>query len=410
MLDLRRARKDKSYPIIYRLVVDSNSTTIPTGKSVLKTNWNTKSLTVKKDCETIPNSESFNAAIAKKVNELRGTLAELEQNGKIVDLTISELKNRLIKKSKSKRVTFVEYIELTIASMKKDGALRNAQIYQSALNFLTRSSKHTNLPFPLFNVQLLERMEKVYMNEEGRHYNGLSVHLRSLRAIYNKAISEGVVSVNSYPFRRSAHDKDMYVIKNEKTTKRAVSKEVIVAIEKYTELTTNDIEKKYLYYFLFSFYLRGMNIGDMAKLKASNIINNDLVYRRSKTKRSFEVRINEKARNILNYFDLDEKRPTDYIFPIIKQTTTEGSLKDIKYCTKTTNKYLKETATDLKIEAKITTYVSRHSWATIADKAGVDRRIISKGLGHADLQTTNIYIDDIVSNDDLAVADDIITG
>lgn len=48
--------------------------------------------------------------------------------------------------------------------------------------------------------------------------------------------------------------------------------------------------------------------------------------------------------------------------------------------------------------------------ATIADKAGVDRRIISKGLGHANLQTTNIYIDDIVSNDDLAAADDIITG
>lgn len=44
------------------------------------------------------------------------------------------------------------------------------------------------------------------------------------------------------------------------------------------------------------------------------------------------------------------------------------------------------------------------------DKEGFDRRIISTGLGHADLQTTNIYIDDIVSNDDLAAADDIITG
>jgi len=156
--------------------------------------------------------------------------------------------------------------------------------------------------------------------------------------------------------------------------------------------------------------MRGINIGDIAKLKASNIINNDLIYRRSKTKRTFEVRINEKARNILNYFNLDEKKSKDYIFPIIKRTTTEGSLMDIKYCTKTTNRYLKETATELEIDAKLTTYVSRHSWATIADKAGVDRRIISKGLGHADLQTTNIYIDDIVSNDDLAAADEIITS
>ena len=53
----------------------------------------------------------------------------------------------------------------------------------------------------------------------------------------------------------------------------------------------------------------------------------------------------------------------------------------------------------------MTTYVSRHSWATIADKEGIDRRIISKGLGHNDLKTTEIYIDDIVSEESLLEAD-----
>jgi len=64
----------------------------------------------------------------------------------------------------------------------------------------------------------------------------------------------------------------------------------------------------------------------------------------------------------------------------------------------------------LGLDVKLTTYVSRHTWATIADKSGIDRRIISKGLGHSNLHTTEIYINDIVSDEDLADANDLIIG
>lgn len=57
----------------------------------------------------------------------------------------------------------------------------------------------------------------------------------------------------------------------------------------------------------------------------------------------------------------------------------------------------------------LTSYVARHSWATIADKLGVDRRTIKDGLCQQDLQTTNIYIDDIVSGDVLEQADELIS-
>ena len=75
-----------------------------------------------------------------------------------------------------------------------------------------------------------------------------------------------------------------------------------------------------------------------------------------------------------------------------------------------TNRHLNKTAKKLELCINLTTYVSRRSWATIADKVGIDRRIISKGLGHADLQTTNIYTDDIMSNDNLTADDEIITA
>ena len=45
------------------------------------------------------------------------------------------------------------------------------------------------------------------------------------------------------------------------------------------------------------------------------------------------------------------------------------------------------------INAKLTSYTSRHSWATIAKRKGVPTAIISEGLGHASEQTTQIYLD-----------------
>ena len=57
------------------------------------------------------------------------------------------------------------------------------------------------------------------------------------------------------------------------------------------------------------------------------------------------------------------------------------------------NKNLKLLAADLKVEANITTYVARHSFASVLKKSGVNIALISEALGHSDLATTQIYLD-----------------
>ena len=100
----------------------------------------------------------------------------------------------------------------------------------------------------------------------------------------------------------------------------------------------------------------------------------------------------------------------DLLFPIVKNPgNSEMAFKQLKLSIRATNRYLKRIAKELNLNINLTTYVSRHSWATIADKAGIDRRIISQGLGHSDLTTTNVYINDIQSFEDLSAANDIIT-
>ena len=45
------------------------------------------------------------------------------------------------------------------------------------------------------------------------------------------------------------------------------------------------------------------------------------------------------------------------------------------------------------IGQRVTSYVARHTWATIAKKSGIPVSVISEGLGHSDEKTTNIYLD-----------------
>ena len=50
-------------------------------------------------------------------------------------------------------------------------------------------------------------------------------------------------------------------------------------------------------------------------------------------------------------------------------------------------------AQELEISDNLTTYVSRHSFATILKRSGVDIALISELMGHSDLTTTQIYLD-----------------
>lgn len=40
-------------------------------------------------------------------------------------------------------------------------------------------------------------------------------------------------------------------------------------------------------------------------------------------------------------------------------------------------------------------YISRHTWATLAFMSSVDMSVIAQALGHTDVKTTRIYVEDI---------------
>ena len=58
-----------------------------------------------------------------------------------------------------------------------------------------------------------------------------------------------------------------------------------------------------------------------------------------------------------------------------------------------TGKGLKRIAELCGIKTNLTSYVARHSFATILKNSGVNIAIISEALGHSELSTTQIYLD-----------------
>jgi site-specific recombinase XerD len=66
--------------------------------------------------------------------------------------------------------------------------------------------------------------------------------------------------------------------------------------------------------------------------------------------------------------------------------------RDYSHILRTYNKRLKRLSEMLKLEKPLSSYVSRHSWATIALRKGISVQVISEGMGHGNEKTTRIYL------------------
>ena len=207
--------------------------------------------------------------------------------------------------------------------------------------------------------------------------------MRSVRALYNSAIKEDQFTTPKNPFE---HYK---IPATTRTKKRAIAKVELIKIRDLAYKPNSAIwhAKNYA---LIMFNCRGMNFVDLVKVRVKDVSGNYIFYGRSKTGDQLSVRITKELKELLNFY-LTDKTEEEYLFP----ANYDGSTKHYeKYKTlrRRMNENLKIIANDVGIEGKFTTYSIRHSWATIAKYMGISTEIISEGLGHHSLKTTEIYL------------------
>lgn len=184
-----------------------------------------------------------------------------------------------------------------------------------------------------------------------------------------------------YPFKK-------YKINTTPTQKRAIQRDLLAEIFKL-DLTLEHPCFHARNYFVISYLLNGMNFYDVALITKDNIVNGRVQYQRNKTSKPFDVKITPALQELLNYNVLSNRQ---YIFDIVKRQTPDLIDKDIKWARKRYNKKLIVVADLCGIDTNLTSYVSRHSFATEARRQNVPIDAIKTMLGHSSVKTTEIYL------------------
>lgn len=332
-----------------------------------------------------PNKEYIQKIILDKQQELQQRMLELNSEQK--EYTATTLLNNENTKFELKSVSAF-YHEL-IEQYACEGKCGNRLIYKGSFNSLkVFTNGKLDIPFNEIDIAWLNKYEK-WLRSKGNRETTISLLFRTLRSAYNKAIKAKCARKSDYPF-------DDYKINKFDTTtsKRAITKTDVlkfkaevcpVGKQQYMELS-KDI-------FIFSYLCGGINFTDIANLTSENIQNGRLHYIRQKTKKLIKIGIPQEAMQIIEKYSKESK---GYLFPILDSKVHKTALQKQNRIHKLlgkVNKNLKLLAAQLGVEANVTTYVARHSFASVLKKSGVNIALISEALGHSDLSTTQIYLD-----------------
>lgn len=369
--------KNNESPLMVRVCKDRKRKYISLGISVNPAYWDFNRNAPKPQC---PNKEYIDSLIAQKVQEYSAQIIELKSMNR--DFTATSLVEKVSKPNKVKTVgeVFVEQMNLLKQAQKLSYMLSIQQTYNSLLEF----NKHLNIYFVDIDVPWLKRYE-AWLRKQGLASNTIKGKFVDIRTMYNIAIDENIVKVEHYPFRKFKIAK-----LQQETAKRAISKEDISRIIEYK--TDNPLVQFAIDIFTFSYIMGGINFVDISTLTKENMMDNRLVYIRHKTKKLIQLPLQDKAIELIEKYH-DDSNP--YLFPILKayHKTEQQKFNRVHKIISNVNTRLKKIGKELEIPVTLTTYVARHSHATVLKKAGVATSIISESLGHSSEKITQVYLD-----------------
>ena len=381
LLDTRTVNNNRTYPVKIKVYFQGKPKYYSTGIC----------MSTKDELEEVLESKS------KKNIEIQDIIGkELSRILKNVDILVergtfsfSNLNNML---GKNIGGTLNEMISAKIKELENEEKFGTSAFYKGTLSLLKRYMKH-DVPINEVTVEWLNGLEKFILKTASQ--TTVAMNMRNIRATMNIAKQVGVIRESDYPFGRGK-----YQIKEGSGKKKALNKKQLKAIAEYSDgsMTT----EFYRDLWLFIYFCNGLNVADLISLKFSDIQNGEISFIRKKTKdRTHDVKriyaaITPEMYSIINKWGNDPKKSI-YIFPFLKPGDSAWEHeKKKKNLTKLINKRMKMIGEKLNL-GKITTYVARHTYATVLRNEGVPISIISPMLGHSSVTTTEIYLADLES-------------
>lgn len=376
VLDKRRKKKSGAYPLVIRIRQAGKYVDVATNQELHEHQFDDKR-------EVVIGNKTLNKSLQREVENCRDKIIHLEQMQD--DVCIEQIKT-LFGKSQKSEPTIAEFWHKEAMRLTQIGKAGNAGVYLSSLRGLKRVM---NLDIPFRDLKHMHLLDaETVLLKNGVKLNTLSVYMRTLRAICNKAILVDMVDQGWYPFFR-------YKIKKGKTVPRTLN---LQQMQRYFVLNLSEKHPLYRSYCIgkLMFLLRGINFKDLVKLTNEQILGDRIIYERSKTKTIYSIGLEEEVNMLLKKLSKggdtligvmdDEIQLLDQDIEVLKRYGQHLHV---------VNNHLKKIGKLLELDIKLSTYVMRYSYANIARRLGITVEEISYLLGHKSSAhaVTEIYLE-----------------
>lgn len=175
--------------LFYRIIHKRKSRQIHTGYRVERNEWDGESESIVANTGNCRSDflKSAHSRLELGKTRLQQIVAAIEKTG--VEYTVDDVVEKFL--APDAVIGFLSYTRNLISRLKQMGKTRCAEHYTAALNSFIRFRGDVEVTFEEFDSNLLQGYE-CFLKKDGLIPNSISYYMRNLRAIYNKAVDEGL--------------------------------------------------------------------------------------------------------------------------------------------------------------------------------------------------------------------------
>ena len=383
-------KKDDFAPIYARITVDGKRAEISLKRFTSVTYWDIRS---KRANSRTSEGKSLNVYLDQVYSDLLECQKQLVGESKYI--TAQAIKARYLGEDEQHKtlLQLVSYHNKNMISVIKPGTLKNYYTTERYIKRYLNNKLKTNDVFLkqlsykfIIDFEQFLRNGKSINSSQPLRNNGVMKHLERLKKMINLALR--LEWIEKDPFVR-------FSLKFTKHQRAFLSQSELEVLE--SGQLSKEMHQKTKDVFVFACYT-GLSYIDVKLLSDEHIVRGiDGEYwiftKREKNDEAVKIPLLEKALDIIKKYDQGSEHKQEKLLPVFSNQKV--------------NIYLKEIASILKINKKLTFHAARHTFATTVTLSnGVPIETVSKLLGHTKLSTTQIYarvIEQKVSSDMLSL-------
>ena len=385
MLNTSRMLNDGTYPLVFQIIHNRV-------KKLMYTGFHLRSEEFDPDTGQVRTHRGMNVRINRKVRKMRKQLwariRKLELTDEAYD--ICDILGVLDNKS-SKPVYLLEFVDAQIQRKRSLGREGIGAAYFSTRQSLSKYLRGGDVRISRIDAHFVGGYAD-YLKQSGVSDNTVNFYIRNFQTFYNSAVKNGFDPAVAYPFAHIS-------ARPCKTVKRALSRADMSRLL-HLPLAEGSGLRFARDIFLFSFYAQGMSFVDIVFLKWRHVQAEVISYSRHKSGRLIHIGITPQIQAMLERYGSErDEAGNSYVFPIISacsvQEGTSSEYRQYRQALGRINSSLKRLKRLLDIDIALTTYVARHTWATLARDNGVPISTISESLGHTTEEMTHVYLKEL---------------